>query len=142
MVNMTSVCACRRRSGSKSNSKKIFLKRRGMIIWGGEGKRFQSVRAGSSLGFGLPHTRLKWSMARSKASRTAFLWKGEHDSNSFSRSRDGWIPNGAILDLGSHCQLRLLSKKWTRNSFSSDLNCIRSPSRSTSRGGLGRSSSL
>lgn len=90
------------------------------------------------LGFGFPQTRLKWSMARSKATRTAFLWNAEHDSTSFRRSSDGWIPKGAILDLGSHCQLRLLSKKWTRNSFSSDLNCIRSPSLSTSRDGWGR----
>lgn len=90
--------------------------------------------------FGLPHTRLKWSMARSKASLTAFLWNAEHDSTSFRRSSEGWIPNGTIFDLGSHCQLRLLSKKWTRKSFSPDLNCIRSPSLSTSRGGRGSSS--
>lgn len=87
-------------------------------------------------------TRFRWSMARSKANRTAFrTWK-ERASVSLSLSSVWLIPKGAILDLGSHCQLRLLSKKWTRKSFSADLNCIRSPALRTSSGGWGSSTPL
>lgn len=39
-------------------------------------------------------------------------------------------------------QLRLLSKKRTRKSFSSDLYCISSPTLSTSRGGVGMNTPL
>lgn len=89
-----------------------------------------------------PLTRFRWFMARSKASRTAFRMPEERASISFSLSSDWLIPKGTILDLGSHCQLRLLSKKWTRKSFSADLNCIRSPTLRTSSGGWGSSTPL
>lgn len=81
-------------------------------------------------------------MARSKASRTDFRTEDDRASISFILSSILLMPKGAILDLGSHCQLRLLSKKWTRKSFSADLNCIRSPALRTSNGGWGRSTPL
>lgn len=99
--------------------------------------RGQSVTARSTLGSGSPLTRRRWCIARSKASRTAFRTQEERASVSLIPSRVSLIPKGASLDLGSHCQLRLLSKKRTRKSFSADLNCIRSPALRTSSGGGG-----
>lgn len=86
-------------------------------------------------------SRFRWSTARLKASCTVFRRPEDRASVSLILSSVG-IPNGDIWDLGSHCQLRLLSKKWTRKSFSADLNCIRSPALRTSRGGWGSSSPL
>lgn len=102
----------------------------------------QSVTVRPVLGSSSLLTRSRWFMARSKARRTDFRMEEDRASTSFILSSILLIPKGAILDLGSHCQLRLLSKKWTRKSFSADLNCIRSPALRTSSGGWGSSTPL
>lgn len=107
-----------------------------------KGGAFQSMIARLTLGSSSPLARLRWLMALSKASCTAFRRLEERGSDSLILSSVWSIPKGAILDLGSHCQLRLLSKKWTRKSFSADLYCIRSPALRTSSGGRGSSTAL
>lgn len=64
-------------------------------------------RAGQSMSLrslvGSPCTRLRWLIARSKATLTAFLMLEFRPSIIFSLSMVSSMPRGTILDLGSHC---------------------------------------